>query len=85
MNVKKSNIVRLTQLNPNVSPAREDFTQRAFFPKDDTLINIMRSVYFKNLLVTSSVKGQDFIVEYYGISNWVQLKEKGAKDGLIQN
>ena len=58
---------------------------KSFLLPDDTLINIMRNVYFKKLLSTSSVKGQDFIAEYYGISNWAQLKEKGAKDGLIQN
>jgi hypothetical protein len=72
VDVKKDNIVRMTPLNPNVSLANEGFTQRAFFPKDETFINIVRSFEFKKLLLTdaSSVAGQDFIAKYYGISNW---------------
>jgi hypothetical protein len=84
---KKSNIIQLTPLNPNVSLARKDFIQRAFFPKDDTLFNIMSSDKFKKLLATdaSTNEGQDFIAGYYGINNWAQLKEKGEEDGLIQD
>ncbi len=61
--------------------------QRAFFPKDDTLFNIMRSGEFKKLLATdaSTNEGQDFIAAYYGIDNWVQLQEKGEEDGLIKD
>ncbi len=83
--VKKSNIIQLTQLIPNVSLAREDFIQIAFFPKDDTLFNI--SDKFKKLIATnaSTVEGQDFIAGYYGINNWAQFEEKGEKDGLIQD
>ena len=85
--VKKSNIIKLTPLNPYVSLAREDFIQRAFFPKDDALFNIMRSDEFKKLLATdaSTIEGQDFIAGYYGINNQAQLEEKGGKDGLIQD
>jgi len=51
--------------------------QRAFFPKDDTLFDIMKSDEFKKLLATdaSTNEGQDFIAAYYGIDNWVQLQE----------
>jgi hypothetical protein len=61
--------------------------QRAFFPKDDTLFNIMRSDEFKKLLATdaSIIEGQDFIAAYYGIDNWAQLQEKGEEDGLIKD
>jgi hypothetical protein len=47
----------------------------------------MRSDKFKKLLATdaSTIEGQDFIAGYYGINNWVQLEEKGGKDGLIQD
>jgi hypothetical protein len=47
----------------------------------------MKSDKFQKLLATdeSTIEGQDFIAEYYGISNWAQLKEKGGKDGVIQN
>ena len=48
--------------------------QRAFFPKDNTLFDIMKSDEFKKLLATdaSTLEGQDFIKEimplqYYGL------------------
>ncbi len=61
--------------------------QRAFFPKDDTLFNIMSSDEFKKLLATdaSTNEGQDLIAGYYGIDNWAQLQEKGEEDGLIKD
>ncbi len=50
--------------------------QRAFFPKDDTLFNMMSNDNFKKLLATdaSTNEGQDFIAGYYGINNWKQLQ-----------
>ncbi len=85
--LQKSNIIQLTLPNLNVSLAREEFIQRAFFPKDETHFNIMSSDRFKKLLATdaSTIEGQEFIAEYYGINNWAQLKEKGEEDGLIQD
>ena len=61
--------------------------QRAFFPKDNTLFDIMKSDEFKKLLLTdaSTNEGQDFIAAYYGIDNWVQLQEKGEHTGLIKD
>ena len=61
--------------------------QRAFFPKDNTLFDIMKSDEFKKLLATdaSTHEGQDFIAAYYGIDNWVQLQEKGEDSGLIKD
>ncbi len=58
-----------------------DFIQRAFFPKDGTLFNIMRSDELKKLLATDAytIEGQNFIAGYYGINNWVQLEEKGEQ------
>ena len=61
--------------------------QRAFFPKDNTLFDIMKSDEFKKLLATdaSTLEGQDFIAGYYGIDNWVELQEKGEDAGLIKD
>ena len=55
--------------------------QRAFFPKDNTLFDIMRSDEFKKLLTTdaSTIEGQDIIAGFYGINSWAQLEEKGKK------
>ena len=47
----------------------------------------MKSDEFKKLLLTdaSTNEGQDFIAAYYGIDNWVQLKEKGEHAGMIKD
>ena len=37
MTMKKTNIVRLTPLNPNVSLGKVDILQRPMFPSDDKL------------------------------------------------
>ncbi len=61
--------------------------QRAFFPKDNTLFNIMKSDEFKKLIATdaSTNEGQDSIAAYYGTDNWAQLQVKGEEDGLIKD
>ena len=46
MTMKKTNIVRLTPLNPNVSLGKVDYLQRPMFPSDDKLKNLVTSEEF---------------------------------------
>jgi len=49
--------------------------QRAFFPKDNTLFDIMKSDEFKKLLLTdaSTLEGQDFIAGRGNVPAWELL------------
>ena len=78
MTMKKTNIVRLTPLNPNVSLGKVDYLQRPMFPSDDKLKNLVTSDEFRRLLLTdaSTDDGQDFIATYYGINDWANIKQR---------
>ncbi len=76
MKVKTTNIVELTPLNPNVSLGKDDFLQKAMFPSDDKLKNIVHSDEFQQLLLTdaSTDNGQAILATYYGIYDWANIK-----------
>ncbi len=83
MKVKTYHLVKLTPLNPIFLLANEDSIQRALFPKNNKLTSIVNSAKFKKLLFTdaSSIEGQDYISQYYGINEWAQVEEKGKTIG----
>ncbi len=78
MTMKKTNIVRLTPLNPNVSLGKVDYLQRPMFPSDDKLKNLVTLYEFQRLLLTdaSTDGGQDFLATYYEINDWAHVKKK---------
>ncbi len=84
MKLKTTNIVKLTLLNPNVSLGKDDFLQRAVFPSDDKLKNIVTSDEFQRLLLTDASTNdcQDFLAAYYEINDWAQLKKKLIDNGV---
>ncbi len=87
MKTFKSNIITLLPLNPNISLTTNDSLSKAFSPSNDTLSRIVNSEEIQMLPVTNAATktGQDYIIKYYGIENWKQLKNKAMKMGLNTN
>jgi hypothetical protein len=82
---KHWNTITLNPLNPNASLSSNDTMQRQFFPKDETLHDIVKSDEFKKLLRTDTTteEGQDYIAQYYDAeTDWEALKNWGEKKRL---